>query len=617
MRILCRLGVVIAPAAILVWSGCGDDDAAEPTSPELDADAGDGAPVGDAGATDAALVRIVCPPGPADSENDVIKPLQHDGQTFVVWKDRAEGDAGSDIRYNVYRALEPITEQNLGAAVLVAKGVLNNSGKLFGTAFNAAQRIDLTPAAPPYEQPAGMTVIAQDAAPLPPWSGLFVHTAKEEACAYYAVVATDLAGEPSERIVPGENATTAPVAEHVEPIKPIKLYDSAKRGIYSRQTEVTGKKRLPLRVLLHASEAQGGGAGEYGDYYLYYANQDMGYVDGMPGVFSVEETHNSKTYLMMRNRDAIVTPSGRSLETYWFGYQCVPDWAPTRAPRAYPFTEQRLLWMIGEVVSRYGADPESVSCHGGSMGAWGTTSFAFRHPEVFASVYPDRPRTRQIGLPSLVAKPAAAQAVMSDGTTPYLERMDSVKFAAEHHEDLPFYAWDVGRNDGFASWPEQVDMVAALTASHHGFAFMWNNDNHSGAGDIAAAMLEMYPPEKFGIHRSYPAFSHSSIDDDLGDGSPASGALAGGINLGFDWSAVSDEPNRWSASITNSLAKGAMTVDVTPRRCQKFRLNPGDAVGFTTSAGASGTVHADAWGLVTVPQVAIAKGGATVLTLTR
>lgn len=87
-------------------------------------------------------------------------------------------------------------------------------------------------------------------------------------------------------------------------------------------------------------------------------------------------------------------------------------------------------------------------------------------------------------------------------------------------------------------------MVAALTASHHGFAFMWNNGNHSGAGDIAAAMLEMYPPEKFGIHRSYPAFSRSSIDDDLGDGSPASGALTGGINLGFDWSAVSDEPNR-------------------------------------------------------------------------
>ncbi|GAH43694.1 unnamed protein product, partial [marine sediment metagenome] len=231
----------------------------------------------------------------------------------------------------------------------------------------------------------------------------------------------------------------------------------------------------------------------------------------------------------------------------------MPDWAPTRAPRAYPFTERRLLWMVDQVISRYAADRESVSCHGGSMGAWGTTSFAFHHPELFASVYPDRPRTRQVGLPSLVGAPSAGQAVMDDGTTPYLQRMDSVKFAAEHHEDLPFYAWDIGRNDGFATWQEQVDMVAALTASHHGFAFMWNNGDHSGApgGQLEA----MYPPEKFGIHKSYPAFANSSINDKLGNGSPTDGDLQGGINLGFDWTAVADEPKRWSASITNSLAK--------------------------------------------------------------
>jgi hypothetical protein len=204
---------------------------------------------------------------------------------------------------------------------------------------------------------------------------------------------------------------------------------------------------------------------------------------------------------------------------------------------------------------------------------------------------------------------------MTDGTTPYLERMDSVKFAAEHHEDLPFYAWDIGRQDGFAPWKDQVDMVKALAASHHGFAFMWNNGDHSGTTALAEQMQVMYPPTKLGLHQSYPAFANSSIDQKLGNGSPTDGDLQGGINLGFDWSAVGDQPKQWTATITSSLATATMTVDVTPRRCQKFLLEPGDAVTWTTSTGGSGTLRADAWGLATVPAVAIAPGQGTVVTL--
>lgn len=559
---------------------------------------------------------VSCPAGPPGSENDAIKAVYHDGQTFVTWPDLASGEAGIDIRYNVYRALAPITETTLESAALVAKAVLNNSGKLFGTAFTEAERIDMTPATPPYSQPAGMSVITQDGGPLPPWTGLFVHTAVTDACAYYAVVATDLSGHPLQAVTPGQNATTAPVAEHMAPIQPIKLYDSTNRGVDDPETEITGKPGLSLQVVLHASEAGGGGAGEYGDYYVYYATQNMGYVDGLGGVFSVEENHSGPDYLVMRNRDAIVNPSGASaIETYWFGYQCVPDWAPNRVPLAYPFTEARLLWMIPQVITRYVVDPDRVTCMGGSMGAWGATSFCFHHPDLFAAVYPDRPRTRQTELPSLVASPTASSALMSDGKTTYLQRMDSVAFAAAHHEDLPFYAWDIGRQDGFAPWKDQVDMVAALTASHHGFAFLWNDGDHSGTVQIAAQIRAMYPPQMFSRATSYPAFGHSSIDNDLGDGSPDSGALSGGINLGFSWTAVVDQPHQWSATISNSVATAAMTVDVTPRNCQQFHLQPGDAVTWTASSGGSGSVQADAWGLATVSQLVIPAGGSTVLTL--
>ena len=78
-----------------------------------------------------------------------------------------------------------------------------------------------------------------------------------------------------------------------------------------------------------------------------------------------------------------------------------------------------------------------------------------------------------------------------------------------------------------------------------------------------------------------------------------------------------DEPARWSASLSNELAKDEMTVDVTPRRCQQFRSKPGETFAWTTSAGDSGEVTADRWGLVTVPQVKIRPGEPTVLTTSK
>ena len=53
----------------------------------------------------------------------------------------------------------------------------------------------------------------------------------------------------------------------------------------------------------------------------------MGYRDGLPGVFSVEERREKAgNYLLLRIRAAIEHPSGtRAMETYWFGYSCVPQ----------------------------------------------------------------------------------------------------------------------------------------------------------------------------------------------------------------------------------------------------------------------------------------------------
>lgn len=137
-----------------------------------------------------------------------------------------------------------------------------------------------------------------------------------------------------------------------------------------------------------------------------------------------------------------------------------------------------------------------------------------------------------------------------------------------------------------------------------------------GAGaQPMAAIAKHYPPEKFARKRSYPAFSNSSLDQRLGNGDPKDGDLEGGINLGFAWQDVLDEEGRWAVTLSNDLAKDDMTVDVTPRRCQKYKARPGEPFRWTTSSGGAGAVTADEHGLVTVPRVAIQAGKSTNLTI--
>jgi hypothetical protein len=272
--------------------------------------------------------------------------------------------------------------------------------------------------------------------------------------------------------------------------------------------------------------------------------------------------------------------------------------------------------MVNWAVKHYGADPDRVTVGGSSSGGVGSMNVGFRHPELFAAAYPSVARVRKVPAVPLEGNFVKGQAaMMADGKTDYYDRVDGPKFAAAHHADLPFLGWACGRNDGYATWQEHIDMVKAMTAAHHGFAFSWNNGGHGEGGRAMAAISKYYPADKFPRNRSYPAFGNSSIDHKMGNGDPKDGDLEGGINLGFDWKDLRDEAGEWSVALSNELAKEPMMVDVTPRRCQKFKARPGATYRWTTSTGGSGTVTADPWGLVTVAKVVLKPGMATTLTI--
>ncbi len=431
----------------------------------------------------------------------------HDGQTFVTWKDAVQSEADAAYRYALYRSNQPITEATLGSTTPVEWGIVYNSAKQYGTDFAPKDRLD----------PTKPTVIIRDGGkPLPSWSGVAVYTAQSAQNAFYAVVATDTRGDRLSRIVPGQNATVQPVEEKTAPLEPVKLHDAI-NGAEAQMKSPSMDKSLTL--LLHPSNDAGRPANEEGDYYLYFGNRDMGYRDGMSGVFSVEpaQWHPAKG-LELYMRDAILKPDGSgAFETYWFGYYAEPQWAPG-ALRAYPFTENRLLWAIDWTVRHYHIDRNRIYAVGQSMGGWGSASFAYRHPEIFAAIFPMMPKMRERLLPSLkdniaslIQERDSASVPMPDGTN-YFTRMDMVRFVMSYKGELPFIAWSIGRHDGFAAWQDQVDMVKAMEATHRGFAFAWNDGGHDLGPKPMEMLAQTYPPEKFGLDRSYPAFSNSSID---------------------------------------------------------------------------------------------------------
>jgi hypothetical protein len=529
----------------------------------------------------------------------------HDGQTFVTWRDAIQGPTDADLRYSLYRSSKPITEQNLASAHLVASGLLYNSAKLFSTSFDPKNRVSpTTPSA----------VIGEGEKPLPMWSGLAVYTAQQSESAYYAVAATDAKSRRIDKIIPGRSASTVAIAEKPAPIRPIRIEKAT-----GHPNGISAAAGLPLMLKLHASESTGGDGNHnpwQGDYYLYFGTEQMGWQDGMPGAFSVEnEIYLDTKGMEIFPRDAISKPDGSgALETLWFGYYSVPQWAADHAPHAYPFTETRLLWIVDWAVNHYRSDPNRIYATGYSMGGWGSTTFALRHPEIFAAIYAQMPRPRQRGLSTLLSRDDGAAATMPDGSD-YFHRMDMVDFVASSKAELPFYAWSIGRQDGYAPWKDQVEFVKAMEKAHRGFAFAWNNGGHDEGTQPMATLLKYYPPTKFARNLSYPAFSNSSLDNKLGSGSKDDGDKEGGINLGFRWGVPTDTQNLWQVNLSNDLAKAEMTVDVTPHRLQAFKPHPDGMIIWKSSTGGSGNVKVDVTGTVTIPAVKIRPGVPTTLVL--
>ena len=116
--------------------------------------------------------------------------------------------------------------------------------------------------------------------------------------------------------------------------------------------------------------------------------------------------------------------------------------------------------------------------------------------------------------------------------------------------------------------------------------------------------------------QTLPAFTRGSLDGNPG-ATPAQGDPEGQSNLYLYWetSDIVDDRRRWELTVglTDSAPADRCTVDVTPRRTQRFRPRPGERVAWrnisrkTGAAIQQGTATADKWGLVTIEQAIVSR----------
>lgn len=529
------------------------------------------------------------------------------GQTFIQWPDvQSAGVTDYTKRYRVVRSTAPITAGNFASATVIANYDLPNSGQLMGgnpdvgpRTFNQAHRQSTNLTTDPMQKIpdahlGGTKTLAYA-------TGLQVYTALANQDAYYAVASTTTTDTS-----PAFIGSVGPIAESVATPVPIKFYDSLTRASASGKIDAP-TNNITTTMALHASDIGGGCAGancDQGDYWESWGTTNEGWQDGTHTVYDVrlDKLTYRQTTLYAQDRDTVWSFDGLAgLETMHQGLGMTPNPLVGPPNRLYPFTYNRINRFLNFVLTHYGADPNQLHCSGGSMGSWGCANTGMRMASPrFSAVWLSHPQWRMdhfspsqwagrtwsgawpfhatVGAgPNYMGTTATTCAggtgaycvTRSDGTRwggdgGYVDSFNYV--TANPGVDLPVAVWSVSTHDGYVLWPDHITMVASMQSAKRGHAhvfFRGEHDTTSARGLVDCDLNSPYDlnacyrKTDFRLDRPYPAFTGSSIDDDMGTGALLANGMPDGddsgcINCGFRWSFSNDSLPNLAFTVSNA-----------------------------------------------------------------
>jgi hypothetical protein len=359
-----------------------------------------------------------------------------------------------------------------------------------------------------------------------------------------------------------------------------------------------------------------------------------------------------------------------AMNTYWWGYsERLPGAAPDRG-RVPAYTQRRVLHLLEWLLRRYpGADPERVVLAGKSMGGAGAKTLGLLRARHFAGVAAsfgqavprNHRRLRLAKLTRIWGEPTRnlPDGVLGMGVWDLMDLTRALEQSAEardqwvhtrHGKDDPIIHFGAMVQ---ASPLTGISFYESLRRRRVGHLAIWDEAGHGGKDPLLGHRWWLADrcgqlPQLALLRRDlpFPAFSHSSADQDPGRGwgtgrqrwDPVSGYagqvgvagdcgwdgdLAGARNRSLLWdprgtvdrrdrlvlplrvASGRGEPPPWPGypAIGQRLDRRLpVVVDVTPRRVRSFACRPGETVRWAFGPG-RGTVTADASGAVTVPRL--------------
>jgi len=562
-----------------------------------------------------------------------------DGQTILTWAEadpptRAEKITIRQLReirkamakkpsvaYRIYRATEAITPATIAQAECVDQvGQLTGWNRAYhGQHARYDKALDVT---------MGRYVVADGKAPVPPGTGVYAHNPARAGKAWYAVTAA-IDGEEDF----AQAAVVGPIDEQTGP-GPFVLQRERKDTTFQYVRKATLRyyvrwessprcnlpstpydyvvaipsnlqKPAPLQVALHCwgGSLNGGYGGWHG---------------GRAG--------------------GLMIATNQIPYDWWIAYhEHLRTLKPWAEGVCRDFTPKRVLAFLDWVRAHWQVDDDRVVVSGNSMGGAGASMMAVRYPQRFAyalatvgvhnaadSNHFKGSYEGVVGLIRTQLKHESGLMVWDYLSNSHLLRKDPAR-------DMPLLCFGNGKDDHGIGWEQALDFARACQETRQPHTFGWNLGGHTA---------RVYgPPAGLRRDQSVPAFTRCSLDDDAGtatkidkpkitqDGKYTRKDIYDGVSYGqynawLSWepATVVDEKDRWEATVFvvkpargKKPPKSECTVDVTPRRCRKFKPKAGEKFTWThTPAGgdkpaATGQAVADKWGLVTLPKIAVSQ----------
>lgn len=285
---------------------------------------------------------------------------------------------------------------------------------------------------------------------------------------------------------------------------------------------------------------------------------------------------------------------------WWWGGRRADEEDSEKAGGSLSPCEKRVIDTVLWTIAHYRIDPNRVYLSGNSMGGSGTLGIGLRHGNIFAAIKANVPAGCRHAADRLYLPPDE----VPEGTV---------------LPDPPITVDYSGSNDHWSG--DHAVLVNGMRLRKYPLMLFWGPFGHQNNHEKIEQINDL--PNRFdwtGVRRdeAYPVFTYASTDSpnpwpDPVDECPVS-APAGQINGFFRWTVLRDAADGLAMSLR--LASGEelrskvfavpteSTADVSFRRLQKFRVSPGEEVGWSFG-GLRGRVRADKDGLITIPRLPI------------